>query len=87
MQLFRADEAVPDPNFRRYIENQRDRYEDDSEEGSAIVLVLLVCNKYDLLGPRNAIPGEATDQVVALKITLQPPTQEEKARSGRSKHL
>jgi hypothetical protein len=84
MHLFRAYEAVPDPNFRRYIENQRDRYEDGTEDISAEILMLLACNKYNLNGHRSAIPGEVTDAVVALQAKTKL-VEDERARNGRAR--
>jgi hypothetical protein len=82
MHLFRAYDTVPDPNFRRYIENQRDRYEDGNEDLLAEVLMLLACNIYDLIGHRSAVPGDNTYQVVALQAKTSA-SQEDQTRDNR----
>jgi hypothetical protein len=73
MHVFKAYEAVPDPNFLRFIQNQRDEYEreDNAQEITVEALMLLACNKYDLLNHRNAVPSDNGDSIVALEAKIQ----------------
>jgi hypothetical protein len=78
--LFKAYEAVPDPNFVRYISNKRDQYDEGIHVPTDDELMLLACNKYDLLGHRSTLPDSNDDLVVALEVKNQ--TQ---ARTGKGK--
>jgi hypothetical protein len=73
MHVFRAYEAVPDPNFLRFIQNQRDEFEreDNPQEITVEALMLLACNKFDLLNHRNALPNDTSDSIVALEAKIQ----------------
>jgi hypothetical protein len=66
MHFFRANEALPDSNFLRFIQNKRDDYEreDNANDISIIVPMLLACNKFDLLNHRSTLPGENSDCIV-----------------------
>jgi hypothetical protein len=87
MHLFRAYEAVPDPNFLRFIQNQRDDYEraDNAVEITVEALMLLACNKYDLLNHRNSLPGDNGDSIVALE-TKTATTEDSKNRRRKGNH-
>jgi hypothetical protein len=96
MHVFQAYEAVPDPNVIRFIENQRDEYErvDNEHEITVEALMLLACNKYDLLNHRNALPCDNSDSIVALAAKIQSikygtkynTDGDEKGRRRRARH-
>jgi hypothetical protein len=73
MHLFRAYETVQDPTFNRFIQNQREKYETDEveEEITVDALMLLACNKYDLISHRNAMPGDNAEKIIALEARIQ----------------
>jgi hypothetical protein len=87
MHLFSAYKAVPDPNFLRFIQNQRDDYEreDNAVDISVKALMLLACNKYDLLNHRNSIPGDNSDSIVALETKTAPTSISEDGKNRRRK--
>jgi hypothetical protein len=82
--LFKAYEAVPDPNFNRYISNKRDQYDEGIHVVTDDELMLLACNKYDLLGHRSALPDSIEDQVVALEVKTN--TQPGTGKGKRKNH-
>jgi hypothetical protein len=70
--VFKAYLTVPDPTFQRYIESTQNRYEEEGADDIPIdTLMMLACNKYDLITHRNAMPGDNSDRIVALEAQLQ----------------
>jgi hypothetical protein len=76
--LFKANEAVPDPKFNGYISNKQDQYDKGIRVPTDNDLMLLACNKFDLLGHRNALP------VITFPVEAKTQTQTQTG-TGRGK--
>lgn len=85
MHLFKAYEQVPDQQFNRYIETVRDRYEEDDpdDEVTAIQLMRLAMNKFDLLTHRNALSytDDTAEKIVALEARMKALQDEDKKKN------